>query len=382
LDYITWNHRLAANFFGPEHEGSRVFLYVTPDVLTEIARFQNAVDDFVAAVKAGPPGITRQGLCQRALQTLDRWYDRGGFPPYIGYLSFFVLAAGLEGDFAPTAYYPRLRRLLGEEPTAGQYPSFHRMLDLWDDLERWANEDKAGSLGIFRSDIAGNWIHVGLPIAQTILTEHERKVLPKIFARAGLDPTSAPPAEALAKALRDHGSGELQRRTLKLLSTRGEREIYDVLLDIVADELFEWDGQLGDAGASFGEAYIRSFSVTRLCLAFDSVAKRAKCSLRLKINREFPEEGLLLNTEAVTSGITCEEFVERWSTPLKHLEDGPMDAAALDWLQDTTFRDERLKWQFKLPGRPVRILTTGQQEGLPGIIETQALPRAQSFYLI
>ena len=174
----------------------------------------------------------------------------------------------------------------------------------------------------------------------------------------------------------------MQRRTLKLLTTQGEREIYDVLLDIVADELLEWDGHLGDASTLYGEASARSFAVARLCLAFDSVAKRAKCALRLKINREFPEEGLRLSTEGLASGITCEEFVERWSTPLQHLEDGPVNAAALDWLQDTTFRDERLNWQFKLPGRPVRILTTGQQQRLPGLIETQALPRSQSFYLL
>ena len=112
-----------------------MFVYVTPDVLREIAGNEAAVDDFVTAVKSGPPGTTRQGLCQRALQTFEQWRNRGGFfPPYVGYLAMFVLAAGIEGDFAPHAYYPRLRQLLGEQPAIGQYPSFQRMLTLWDDF--------------------------------------------------------------------------------------------------------------------------------------------------------------------------------------------------------------------------------------------------------
>jgi len=165
-----------------------MFLYVTPDVLREIGGSEAAVDDFVTAVKSGPPGTTRQGLCQRALQTFEQWRNRGGlFPPYVGYLAVFVLAAGIEGDFAPHAYYPRLRQLLGEQPAIGQYPSFQRMLTLWDDLERWANEDQKGKLGTFRADIAGNWMYVGLPIAQTILTQHEREGLHCIFADVGLD---------------------------------------------------------------------------------------------------------------------------------------------------------------------------------------------------
>ena len=109
---FTWNDRITAHFFRPEHEGLRIFLYVTPDVLGEIAGSDAAVDDFVTAVKSGPPGTTRQGLCQRALQTFEQWRNRGGaFPPYVGYLALFVLAAGIEGDFAPHAYYPRLRQL-------------------------------------------------------------------------------------------------------------------------------------------------------------------------------------------------------------------------------------------------------------------------------
>src|SRR5215211_7041218 len=131
MDFQHWNDSIASHFFRPEMAGRRVFLFITEDVLLEISKDSNGVNDFIEAVKAGPPNITRQGLCQRALQIMQDWRSKHfSFPPYIAYLALFVLSAGKEGDFAPHAYYPRLRSLLGEEPIAGQYASFDRMVSL------------------------------------------------------------------------------------------------------------------------------------------------------------------------------------------------------------------------------------------------------------
>ena len=77
------------------------------------------------------------------------------YPPYVIYLGLFVLAAGLEGDFAPHAYYPRLRMLLGDPPATGGLPSFDRMCVLWEDLESWSVRDRRGELGVFQTRIHG-----------------------------------------------------------------------------------------------------------------------------------------------------------------------------------------------------------------------------------
>jgi hypothetical protein len=172
MNYLNWNDRIASHFFRPEMAGRRVHLFVTEELISELGYPTAGVEDFIEAAKIGPQWVTRQGICQKALQSMHDWRNRDrAYPPYIGYLSLFVLAAGKEGDFAPNAYYPRLRTLLGEEPKHGQYPSFNQMVSLWDDLERWSNKDKAGELGIYYNSIAGNWFHVGIPIAQTLLTE-------------------------------------------------------------------------------------------------------------------------------------------------------------------------------------------------------------------
>ena len=166
--YLWWNDKLAAHFFRPEYSGRPVYLYVTESLLVDLGG-ANGKQDFLMAIHAGPSFVTPQGLCQTAYQSSLDWRQRGRhFPPYIGYLGLFALAAGVEGAFAPNAYYPRLRRLIGEAP-GGTLPSFHLMLDLWDDLERWSNQDKRGELGIFTVYVTRSWIHVGIPISQMLL---------------------------------------------------------------------------------------------------------------------------------------------------------------------------------------------------------------------
>ena len=230
--FLKWNDALAQHFFRPEMAGRSVYLYVIDEVIAEAGDLLDPeVDDFTAAVKSGAPWVTREGLCQQALQSFEQWRTRDlPYPPYVGYLCLFVLAAGVEGDFAPHAYYPRLRHLLGYE-AGSTLPSFDRMLALWDDLEQWSTQDRAGELGIFEARIAGGWLHVGLPLAQTILTEHERKALVRIFSRSALDPTSPPADAELAALLRQHGTGHLRPRTLELLATRSDEDRYEVLLD-------------------------------------------------------------------------------------------------------------------------------------------------------
>jgi hypothetical protein len=111
--YLLWNDAIASRFFSPEHAEEPVYLFVTQEVLAEVGQqLDEGPDDFIAAVRAGPPGVTRSGHCQRALQIAEGWRDRGfSYPPYIAYLALFVMAAGHEGDFDPRDYYPRTGEL-------------------------------------------------------------------------------------------------------------------------------------------------------------------------------------------------------------------------------------------------------------------------------
>lgn len=386
MDYLDWNDRLAAHFFKPEMAGKRVHLYVNEDCLIEVGgQGEHSVSDFVEAVKTGPLWVTRhrQGICQKALQAMTDWRNRNlVYPPYLVYLGFFVLAAGLEGDFAPNAYYPRLRSLLGEEPLIGQYPSFNRMLELWDDLERWSNEDKSGDLGVFTIDIAGNWIHVGLPIAQTLLTEHERLGLRSVFARAGLDATAPPSDSGLIDSVLDNRGHDLRPRTVRVLESSPEsgEDIRELLIELITAELRDWDGTTGDLSEEQEESG-RIHGGIRICCQVNRVAERITTTLRCRTKHEFPEDGLVLLADTGTRALECHEAELEWSSALRvQSSDQLVDATEFDWTKRTIFSDRDGTWRFSMRGAEVRVFASGLSDGLTGLVEVQQMPPCSPFY--
>lgn len=378
--YYAWNDGLARHFFRPESAGRSVYLYVNDDVINEVGTaVGGTVEDFLLAVRQGPPDATRSGHCQRALQVASDWQARGRtLPPYLAYLALFVLAGGHEGDFAPQSYYPRLWELL-DEPGTGTPPSFERMLELWDDLERWSVRDRGGDLGLFEARIIGGKIHVGLPLAQTVLTGAERRALPHVFAAAGLDAARLPSTPQLKRALSIHGRGFLLPRTLSALE-RGSEAFVSALVDIAADDFVEWDGSLpplaGGAGVG-GEV----FSGLRICLAVDRVAGRLTSQLRCVARREFPERGLELD---VSGGplTECAEFSGGWSTPLADAGSGrAYEPPPRVWRSGVDAADHSVRWRARLAPAEVRAFVEGATFLLPGLVEVVELPPRGAFYL-
>lgn len=383
MDYLTWNNRIAAHFFNTDRAGCRVRLYVTEALINEIGVSDNAgLAGFIAAVQAGPPWVKESQLCLKAKRSWQEWRARSlPYPPYLVYLSLFVLAAGREGDYNPNAYYPRLRSLLGEAPVSGTYPRFDLMLELWDDLERWANLDQQGRLGLFTADIAGNRIHVGLPIAQTILTEEERHALPLIFSEAGFDPLALPNSQTLAARLLLLGRSLLKPRTLSTLKTSQHKFSAESewLLNVIAEELRDWDGQVGNSN-NVNERSWRFAGALCLCLELDRTASRVAATLRCRSSRDFPAEGFVLQSEA--GEFTCEESALGWSTTLISSTDGTeFDAFRCNWAEGWRLLDAEQQWSFNLPASPVRIFVNGSHAGLPGLVECQQLPLRTTFYL-
>jgi hypothetical protein len=384
MNYLEWNDQIASHFFRPEMAGRRVHLYVNEDLIAELGHSTSGLDDFIEAVKAGPPWATRQGICQKALQSMQEWRKRGrNFPTYICYLSLFVIAAGKEGDFAPHAYYPRLRTLLGEEPRAGQYPSFDRMVRLWDDLERWSNKDRAGELGLFYNSIAGNWFHVGIPIAQTLLTEHERRALPQIFALGAMDPSAPPSDEELALLVRRFGQNELRPRTLSLLGRRvvGEDEVRGVLIETIVEELHDWDGIVTIEQSQSGSRSQLN-GILRLCCYLDEIAGIANFTLRCSSRHDLPADGLLLTCQSNTTRFSCEEYGLGWSTPLKKEPGGDsLNASSLNWSDALVMQDHDQGWLLRFSPAPVRVFVSGESQGIHGLVEVRRLPQSTRFYL-
>lgn len=377
--YLTWNDALTARFFHPGVEGVPVYFFVTEDVITEVGRtIGQGYEDFLVSVRDGPRGVTRLGHCQRALQVADGWRDRGfEYPPYVAYLAVFVLAGGHEGDFAPQAYYPRLWGLLGEDRT-GTLPSFDRMLELWDDLEQWSVHDQGGELGVFEARIIGGKIHVGLPLAQTILTETERGALPRVFADAELDPGRAASTRELRRALAVHGKAHLRPLTMRALESRSEA-FQEALLDAVAEDFSGWDGSVPAANGDSAAGSV--FAGLRLCLEVDRIAGTARASLRVFARGTYPEDPINI-TGLASEPLECAECCDGWSTPLRLPALGfDYEPDGVAWRFGLAGADERRGWRVRLEPARVRVFIEGQTLMLHGLVEVLELPRDAPFYI-
>lgn len=382
MDYLSWNDSIGARFFAPEAKDRRVYLYVTADLIREIGKPTNVgLSDFLAAIRKGPEWASHGNVCERADQCLSGWRRRKlQYPPYLAYLGLFALAAGLRGDFASNAYYPRLRKLLGETPTSGTYRGFSTMRNLWEDLENWTQRDMRGSLGIFQARVTSRFIHVGIPISQTIFSEQERLALPSIFADAAIDPASTPSEALLLDALIKYGGSRLRPRTRTILEERTKsEEEFEALIDVVIQELAEWDGTVTPLGE---ETTRRSIAGTaRLLCELDSVSELMQVRLLCRSRHEFPEDGLLLKFVGDPEQYRCDEFRDGWSTALRS-EDGEFDAAEVDWCSGIRLREVNRNWRFSLSSSPVRLFVNGASQGLSGYVEAQRLTPNTPFLLL
>ncbi len=374
--YKQWNDALAKRFFNLEHAGCNVYLYVNQDLINQMENQMPDVGTFRIAVVGSL--TAKENVCRQALQTLEAWRIKDlQFPPYIGYLGFFVLAADIDGDYAPNAYYPRLWQLLIGERRGGQIPWFNRMWQLWEDLERWTMDDQQGKLGIFQARPIGGYVHVGYPISQSLLVERERRGLPRIFYDAGLDPTTNHPLDELAQALRQPIARQLLRaKTVRLAEKPQDTSLHTALLEAVASELGAWDGIVMETIATPTRT-TSMFAGLRICIDLDRIAGIAKTYIRCKLNREFPENGLIIAGE-----FEAREAGNGWSLPVKNSADSKtVDASTLDWYNGETIKSDSHGWQMTLPSRKVRIFVQGISEGISSLIEIYALPQGQSFYL-
>lgn len=377
--YLAWNDALARRFFHPDVAGQSVYFFVTEDVITEVGRvIGKGYEDFLVAVRVGPRGATRSGHCQRALQVAEGWRGRGyEYPPYVAYLAVFVLAGGHEGDYAPQAYYPRLWNLLGEN-RIDTLPSFERMFELWDDFEQWSVHDRGGELGVFEARIVGAKIHIGLPLAQTILTEAERDALPRLFSDAELDPGRSARSRELRRALAVHGSAYLRPSTMRALE-HGPETLQEALLDAVAEDFSSWDGSAPATSGDRGTG--RVVAGLRLCLAVNRVAGTIRASLRVFARREYPDESLRI-TGLTPEALECAEFCEGWSTPLRPPDsECEYEPSLVAWKSGLAGTDEGVGWRLRLEAARVRVFVEGKTSMIPGLIEVLELPRNAPFYI-
>ena len=388
MNYAQWNIEIAKKFFSPDCEGRRVFLSVTKDLIEETGGV-DGIRDFIDAVQQGPAEVsgTSPGLCARILEATRRWRQNGApnVPPYIATLALFILAASYDGDEESEShsYHKRLREFLGEPESYQPISKFYDCISVWDDLETWANHDKAGALGIFRVEFSGPWMFVGIPISQTLLTEKERSSLPEIFSAAGLDPAIQYSDAHIASEVVEHGRGLLLKRTIRRLNREGSAAegFREVLLERLHEELAQWESvgdseQEGDQFVTAGKSrptrvlvslqYLHVSRTVETNLFFDGRGLDADSSFQLKSARTGKE-------------FTVEVERRSWSQPFL-IGASVAQATELDWQHGDELKGANAELKFVFAGGKVRIFESGS-DGVAHLIERGRLPARGGFWL-
>lgn len=369
MNYAEWNIEIAKKFFSPDCEGRRVFLSVTRDLIEELGG-PNGIPDFINAVKQGPADVSGGGLglCARILKATKRWRQQGApeIPPYIATLALFVLAASYdkEEESENHGYHKRLRELLGEPEDYQPISKFYDCISIWDDLETWANEDKAGTLGIFRVEFSGKWMYVGIPISQTLLTEKERSSLPDVFSAAGLDPAIQYSDAHIAGEVAEHSRGLLLKRTIKRLNGEGgtEEGFREVLLERLHEELAQWESsgdselekdQIGSPGKCRPTRVL-------VCLQYLQVSRTVET--RLFFDGRGLNDDSLFNLKSARTGTEFAVEVERrsWSHPFL-IGGNVAQATELDWQHGDELKGDNTSLRFVFAGGNVRIFESGSE---------------------
>lgn len=395
MDYTEWNETLARHFFNSDMAGKEVLLFVNKEKISSLGSIKGAkLLDFIEAIKNDSENADNIP-CKRALKLYNNWRDKNlEYPPYIGYLALLVLVATTQGSFNAKAYYPRYWKLMGT-PGHGRPEKFYETADLWDDLEKWSKEDKREELGRFNARIRGNWKYVGRPLSQTLLSDDERKVLPEIFFKCGFDPSNIPSNDVIKRGLIRYGK-LLRGRTRSLLEKHEDKdqELINALLDIVITELESWgkyESVPPKVLVTSNELKMRKnkpkslpspLLFFRTCIEIDHIKQHALLSLRLKTHRPFPDSGLTF--EFNNRLIECTESISvGWSNKLIEKNSNVFfDPSDLDWLTDSTFIDSEYGWKVTFKKSEIRVFLPGDEENIPGFVESQKLCRNCDFIIL
>lgn len=326
MNYLEWNKALGDHFF-PEGAGSRqVFLCVTLDILSELCGLdpQAAVDDFVAAIKCGPPWTDARccrRICNKAMHCLfpstlnkkrgteDRdlsksvgWRRfegaRDGDPPYLAYLGCFVLAWTERSDNDHGSnYYTPLNNLLSLEGRdaigTNDFGKRYGTNDLrkgeqlstktlWRDLEEWSMEVGRDRGVLYLPSCLKGSDFVEYPKCYGLLKAQDLRALDGVFAVAEehkelkeskpLDPLK------MCEVVERYAGNKLSNACLTIIS-RGAGEEREAAGRLLADKYRAFDGVVeGNDDLTSAPRCTRMASILRtLCVDRGGIVMRHLC---------------------------------------------------------------------------------------------------------
>lgn len=234
MNYYLWNKLICQRFFNLENKGRRVYLSVTEADLEEISNdFPDlrlgGFNGFVNSIIEGPIALQEvywKSIHKKALQ-LYRLYmkpnklgsdkewislsrDRLKYPPFVGYLAFFVLAEFENiNTTSSIAYYDKVDQLLSkflsyEKVLDTFYPrSLYPIDHLWDELSSWSINVVEGQYGEFVTHQRESFKYVFRAKEQALLNYSDRKKLYSVLSK-NFTPYFLPNIRQVGTVLQNH----------------------------------------------------------------------------------------------------------------------------------------------------------------------------------
>ena len=252
--YLAWNDAVAEEYFTGRWAGAPVYMDMEPDVLSRLGQHltppgeqpEDAFVDAVAATMQLKAGGRR--AFSRHVESVNAWRrDDSAAPPpclaVLGLLSLIAEAMTSDDQYRATNYTDRLcDRLAIHDDRARQRlkRDFREQTHiLWDEFNAWL-DDHDGSLGLPTAYAFDYRVHVGIPISQALVREHDRQRLKQLFAVYRLSPGQRLPVPDMLGLLEDWAVGPDVSASFRALW--GDKALRERIAAIACVELEAWEG--------------------------------------------------------------------------------------------------------------------------------------------
>lgn len=257
--YLAWNEAVAEVVYPATDEVVPAYMDLEEDIVRSIAAAageagsdaRKVLAETVRAVTVDEHGFSLEKVANRT----RRWAVRSVEPPpCLAFLALTVVAAedmgNAEEGLAPTAYYPRLARLLGlDDNDSALRRHYQREAELlWKRVNRWL-ENLEGERGV-PTAFALTHRYVGLPMSQALVREADRKRFPAMFNQFGLSPGMRLAPDDVATYLGIWLTSESSTATTNLRRLWRRSDSHDRIAAIAAVELANWDGGQAVSGGT------------------------------------------------------------------------------------------------------------------------------------
>ncbi len=394
MDYLEWNALIAKCIFNEENAGKNIYLYLSKEDIIEIGKSiiltpNNDIiwKDFVCAIKEslfdfeyGNPIIEKAKILH------EEWVNQNNnifdqktylYPPYIVYLVLTVLPlTEAHESFDPRNYYDPLKEFLKDIdlPIQNIDTQNFKYLDvLWEDLFDWANNKKGGTLGVFQLHNFGNpnWVHVGKPLSQSLLSPNTLLKLPNLFNEARLTPYSNYSDEYFRQIVVYHNKSILTLKDFvyKILKDKKDTEIIKAIIGIIKKEFHKWNGETErKIVTEHSEKTAKGFTVAKICLQLEINYddEKLKISNRLLSKNEYPENLTFDNLQ------------------IAYEINGYSKTAFFDLESSSEFTDENNKWIARFPNSDIHLFVNAGYYQLSSsyYIETENLSIVNPMFLL